>query len=185
MPKVPFADALIAVARDHFTFLTAGEEDQQPGDVETRMGKIEETLQRILAQLPAPKGPAPTAAPLVPAAKSKAGVPGKKPSASPAPAAGLDPTMMQQALQAGVSPEALGEVMSLVGSRPPGKIAPQAVQDAVELTSDEDGSGACLAARRIWLCRPSRARCAAALKDCDLHACREEAEEKTAVWRRF
>lgn len=139
VPKVPFADALIAVARDHFTFLTAGEEDQQPGDVETRMGKIEETLQRILAQLPAPKGPAPTAAPLAPAAKSKAGVPGKKPSASPAPAAGLDPTMMQQALQAGVSPEALGEVMSLVGSRPPGKIAPQAVQDAVELTSDEDG----------------------------------------------
>ena len=139
VPKVPFADALIAVARDHFTFLTAGEEDQQPEDVETRMGKIEETLQRILAQLPAPGGPAPTVAKVAPAAKSKAGVPEKRPSAAPAAAAGLDPVMMQQALQAGVSPEALGEVMSLVGSRPPGKIVPQAVQDAVELTSDEDG----------------------------------------------
>ena len=138
VPKVPFADALIAVARDHFTFLTASEEDQQVEGVETRMAKIEETMRKILAQLPQQKGSTP-AAPLAPAAKPKATVSRKKPTAPTAPAAGLDPTLMQQALQAGVSKEALGEVLSLVGGQPSAKIAPQAVQDAVELTSDEDG----------------------------------------------
>ena len=138
VPKVPFADALIAVARDHFTFLTASEEDQQVEGVETRMAKIEETMRKIPAQLPQQKGSTP-AAPLAPAAKPKATVSRKKPTAPTAPAAGLDPTLMQQALQAGVSKEALGEVLSLVGGQPSAKIAPQAVQDAVELTSDEDG----------------------------------------------
>eukprot|EP00435_Cladocopium_sp_Y103_P038293 s672_g10.t1 len=140
IPKVPFADALIAVARDHFTFLTAAEEEQQKGGVEERMSKIEQQLQRILEHLPPQKGPAPASSRMQPTAKPKASVSKKQ---APAPvAAGLDPTMMQQAVQAEVSPEALAEVLSLVGNKPAEKVPPHAVPDTAELTSDEDGAGA-------------------------------------------
>lgn len=133
VPKVPFAEALVAVARDHFTFLT---------------------VQKILSQLPVQQGIVLPAAPAASAAKPKASAPKKNIPAPPVRAAGLDPTLMQQALQAGVSPEALGEVMSLVGNQPPAKIAPQAVKDAVELTSDEDGPEPALAPGESGLADP-------------------------------
>lgn len=45
---------------------------------------------------------------------------------------------MQQALVAGVSPEALTEVGKLVGNQQVAKVVPKEVKDTVELTSDED-----------------------------------------------
>ena len=121
---LPFGPALAAVARDHFTFLSAEESVQSTGPAapqqlpvvspspagadspyERRFETIENALGLITEQL---KSLASAAAP----AASPQAVSGVSPK-PPDLYTGLDPGAVQHALQAGVSTEALGELASL------------------------------------------------------------------------
>ena len=110
-PSLPFAGALVAIAGDNFSFVTAESEPQQKeaGAVEARFVAIEEGLRQLTKAMQSSKGPTPMAA----ASKSRA-----KPQPAPAPELppGLDPGVAQQALQAGVSRKALEEMAAVINT---------------------------------------------------------------------
>lgn len=119
--RAPYAPALVAAARDHFAFLTASEGlaggvDGPPGldmggvALVSRLSALEDGMARLLARLDVPADyAAPMAAPL-PKAAARTAVQGKDRVA----AEGINPLVANQALQAGVSQEALMEMMGLV-----------------------------------------------------------------------
>ena len=109
--EIPLAQALVAVSRDHFTFMTAESEAPAKGkevQLEGRMDKLEEGLSQLITMVgqlrgqqpapPQPTGPTGTApAPVVP--------PGLE---------GMVPGRARQALAAGVEPGALAELRGLL-----------------------------------------------------------------------
>ena len=122
VPLEPFAEALVAVGRDHFTFLSAeSAADPQSGmvDIEERMGKMEAGLEKLLKmvtglQLP-PGPPAPSGGLTSGGGERSAGATAKVP---PTGAGGLDPMLMQQALASGLDPSTVAEFGKLL--QPPG-----------------------------------------------------------------
>ena len=117
-PKAPFAKALVAVARDHFTFMSADSTGavapgfDGPGQVEARLDGLEKGLAAIqegLARLTKDE------------TKPRAGAAGATAKAVGRPPIphGIDPVVGQQALQAGVTPDALEDMAKVLGL-PPG-----------------------------------------------------------------
>jgi len=136
MMKLPYAPALLAVAKDHFTFLSAESAAPQPGlsqspqvVYEARMSALEDGLQEI-KQLLVAQQPAAPRPPALRNAKPKVKF---SPSALPE---GVDPAVAQQALQAGVSPAALQDIAASMGLPIQSKMTAQAA--AVAVSSDEE-----------------------------------------------
>lgn len=113
--KLPYAESLVAVAKDHFTFLSLPEGHQggegQVGQrlkvVEDGLLQLQNTLEKLLERQPAAQ-PSPHTAyreqPARPKPRSQAAPPG------------LDPVVAKHALQAGVSERALAEVAALANT---------------------------------------------------------------------
>ena len=121
LQQVPFAPGLVALCNDIFAFITAEsqahKEEHAPGEVggaehlESRMLAMEAMLQEVFAHLPqasttAPRAPGLLRARAKPAPAPDAGLPGN-----------IDPAVAQQALQAGISAEALQDMSRIVGDR--------------------------------------------------------------------
>ena len=122
VPLEPFAEALVAVGRDHFTFLSAeSAADPQAGvaNMEERMGKMEaglEKLLKVVTGLQVPPGPPPPHG--GPAPNGGARNVGATAKAPPTGAGGMDPMLMQQALASGLDPATVAEFGKLL--QPPG-----------------------------------------------------------------
>lgn len=133
MPTVPYAEALVAVCRDHFEYLTAESGDGPEGEakVSNRLGKLEEgfdEIREMLRGLVAAKSlPSPLVPPVSKAQPSK--------QSKPAGVPGLDPQLVQQALASGITPAALGEMSKLFA--PPGFPAAQPARGQVGSDKDE------------------------------------------------
>lgn len=147
--RLPFAEALVAIARDHFVFVTAesGGLDAPPGlgdvDLAKRVEAMESGLadiRQLLEALNQGGGATRMSQGGGTAIKAKA-------RAKPAPAPpsvlgdgidGMDPAVVQQALMAGVSSEALREVAAAMNLKvtPAPPAAPQA--DDLNRSSDEE-----------------------------------------------
>eukprot|EP00438_Fugacium_kawagutii_P022422 Skav224784 [mRNA] locus=scaffold428:252344:254481:+ [translate_table: standard] len=108
--KWPYAKALIAVAQDHFEFATATSQGQV--DEQAALAAKVEQLEKQLQELLQPKAKARSTPPSRSAARPQA--------AAPLPP-GVDPGVAQQALMAGMSPQALAEVGQVLrGQAAPG-----------------------------------------------------------------
>ena len=134
-PFVPYAPALVAVAQDHFAFVTAYE-GGEAGEMKVRMEKLEDGLVQVLTELGRLRQPTKVtglaATPKPAAAKSQ------KQVATAAAPAGLNAALVQQALHAGVSQQALAEVSALLGGVPANKMTAADAPDFKELTSDDE-----------------------------------------------
>jgi hypothetical protein len=97
-PDLPFAEALGAVANDHFRFVTA---ESEPGikGMEARFAALEQQMAQLLRQ----SSKDVTSSPGDAARPKRRAAPIAAPDLPP----GLDPGVAQQALQAGVSRQAL------------------------------------------------------------------------------
>eukprot|EP00438_Fugacium_kawagutii_P028400 Skav205713 [mRNA] locus=scaffold608:44665:46853:- [translate_table: standard] len=132
---IPYGPALVAMAQDHFTFHTATEAgekdntDRRLSSLEDNLAKLTTMMEKLLPQA----SPSKHTGYREPALKKK---PEKKQSARIPP--GLNPMVAQQALQAGVSQEALAEVGALVGFSPTQLPATAQAPDQKELTSEEE-----------------------------------------------
>lgn len=145
LPRLPYGEALLAVAQDHFAFLSA--ESQAPApevSVEKRLTSVEENISSILKELQALT--APKAVPL-PSRQGQAPPATQVPRVEAPP--GLDPHIAHQAVAAGVSRQALAEIGGVVGQHqlpaaPPGQ---QALVRGISSDEDEgdehlgDGTG--------------------------------------------
>ena len=148
-PMLPYARSLVAVARDHFTFFSAESGGGGTDPAELRLLTLEKSVQEIMNKLgklvdgdrlgaqpkkaPAPSVPAP--------AKSLAK---KKVSAPPGLAQGLDPVAVEQALQAGVSPDAVAEMGRFLALQPGGAQPPRLQAAAVLDSSEEEEEDAAI-----------------------------------------
>lgn len=116
--KLPYAKALLAVCKDHFEFATA---ESAPGQADagvvSRLQAVEGYMAEIRAGLsrlqPLPGLPIPEPRARKSALRNGGAVP-KAPTLPP----GVDPTVARQALQAGVSPEALSEMAAMFAGAP-------------------------------------------------------------------
>ena len=139
----PYAQALAAVAQDHFAFqsaesVAAGKED--PEEVEDRLVRLEtgmmdliSTMRELTAEQKAAKVPRPH----VPA--QAASLPPRDPARrSVPPPPGLDPQVVQQALQAGVSWQALQEIGNVMKKQQNKAAGVKPEELAPQLSSDED-----------------------------------------------
>ena len=135
--QLPFADALVQVAQDHFAFFSAAEEADGAKEPELgsagldgRVQHLEIMIQNMNATLASlvpttPKvtfqeAPPPAVARKLPTAKKKV-----KEEERPQEAGGekypdLDPGVVNAALQAGVEPSALAEMQALITKNPKG-----------------------------------------------------------------
>ena len=140
--KLPYARALISVARDHFEFQTAdsGGAGGAGGDP-----ALAQRLAALEAELAALRDGAPRGAGRARTQTSQLGAAPKKAAVAPQIPPGLDPALAQQALQSGMSPDALGELSNLMGgvglrprAAPPPRGARQAAVDSEEEAEEED-----------------------------------------------
>ena len=124
-PDLPFAEALAAVANDHFSFVTAESEVAATG-MEARFAALEQQMQEmmgLLRQSSGGRGKDPTTA-----ARAK------PPDLPP----GLDPGVAQQALQAGVSRQALEEMAAVLSAPRPSALRQPTVVDVPHVTFEEE-----------------------------------------------
>ena len=144
-PKLPFARSLVAIAQDHFTFLSADSGAgllQSAGEADARLAVLEKSVQEIMNRLgklvddkeeksrpPALRKPRPDGEVL-----------GRKPPVIPAHPPGLDSAAVQQALQAGVSPEAVAEMGRFLALQS-GLTQPSRIQAATLDSSEEEEEG--------------------------------------------
>eukprot|EP00438_Fugacium_kawagutii_P004856 Skav221077 [mRNA] locus=scaffold3118:408562:418463:- [translate_table: standard] len=137
--KLPYGESLVAVAKDHFTFMSVSEQQVDDKDemhlrmktVEDGLHKLQSTLEKLLEGNG--RQPLPKAGPHSSYRKQAApSVVGKAPP-------GLDPVVAKHALQAGVSAQALEEVAALADrSLVPLQQPSKKMQEAAELSSDEE-----------------------------------------------
>ena len=138
LDNLPFAQSLVEVAKDHYTFFTAESASgavPDAGNVGQRLGVLEQSLQAIQESLeklqPQPSSSRPPA--LRPTSKAAAKGP-------PAPA--MDAQVARQALAAGVTPDALDEMAGFLGlppGLPPAASHPRVkIVDPVESEEEED-----------------------------------------------
>eukprot|EP00435_Cladocopium_sp_Y103_P033667 s2641_g8.t1 len=153
LSKLPFAKALVAIAKDHFEFATAAEDPpavRSSPEVEQRMQALEEGMKQLQASLEKfhGGGAAPDAGRRAP---SVARAPGRSRGAPEAAGEhqalrGIDPGLARQAKLSGVSEAALGEFAQMLGGTAlrPGsavpRVAPQRKQ-AISEDEDEDLDG--------------------------------------------
>ena len=134
---LPFAESLVAAARDHFTFLSYSEGGAQGkgGHVEGRLQSLEEGLSKLQATLEAALGSQGPAA--AGSKKTKPAAPAKTRKSVETPP-GLDPVVAQHALQSGVSQDALAELAQLqVAGK--GHAGGKKTAAVLEEVSSEDG----------------------------------------------
>ncbi len=145
---LPFARALVAVAKDHFTFLSAESAGMavagEGAGLEQRLAALEKTLHTVsesLRVLQAPPARPPSHA--VKATAKPKPVQGTPVKFAPPP--GLDASVAVQAMQAGVSGLALQEIAEVVGVSPDARRqgqVPSAVQaevvDGEEMSEEEE-----------------------------------------------
>ena len=146
VPKFPFARALVAIAKDHFEFATAEEGGRaQPGappGLEVRVQNMEEILRELrqgIAGLQAQTAQPSRAPLLTPAAKPKPAGAGR--GSVPQPASlppGVDPGLARQALQSGVTPDALGEFAHLLQGAQLGRGLPAPRAPAAQAVDSEE-----------------------------------------------
>lgn len=135
-----YAKALLAVARDHFDFFTAESEIQPPPEavvaedashIDQRLAMLEASMKSIQEGMKR----------LLPPAQPKTLFTGR-PKAPPGLPANLDPVVARQALQAGVSREALVEMASMfpaaAPAAPPGLSRPAPRKDAIDSEEEEE-----------------------------------------------
>ena len=146
---LPYAASLVAIAKDHFTFLSAesGHRAAAKPDQEERIAVLENSLDKILKKLDALGSSPPTAAPSgsdPPAGRgARAKHQPRRPAAVEAPP-GLDAGLVQQALNAGVSNKALAEMSKLVQAQPAGAPAdrlPLGLPEEVSSAEEEEAVG--------------------------------------------
>ena len=137
-PDLPFAGALVAVAGDHFTFFTAESEAARSSQMEERFAALEKQLAQVAQAVSGKGGLGPTVMPTQP--KSAAKKTNARPTMSPELPPGLDPGVAQQALQAGVSRDALEEMAGLMAAPRPGVLRPPAEsrEQHVRFVDDEE-----------------------------------------------
>ena len=133
--QLPYADALVQVAQDHFAFFSAAEEadeakEPEPGSagLDDRVQHLEIMIQNMNATLASlvpttPKVtfqevPPPAVARKLPTAKKKAKETEQPMEEGPERFPDLDPGVVNAALQAGVEPSALEEMQSLMTKNP-------------------------------------------------------------------
>ena len=138
--KLPFAKALVAIAKNHFEFATAAEGGSAPGapEVERRMTALEEMMREMrdgMRQLSKQPG---TAA----ASKKAPKLPAPSVAAGGLPA-GMDPGLARQAMMSGVTPSALGEFAHMLGGQNPRPNAPlpRQLKTAQAVISDDEPEG--------------------------------------------
>ena len=133
LPMMPHAEAMKAVAQDHFTFFSPESNLDGDQDQEDRLSKLENSVAEILQVLKGQKPPSRPATP-PPAGGPKAK---SKTSALKVPQ-GLDPQVVMQARAAGISEKALKELGQALRDHPAQlpPVDPQYIAPAV--TSDED-----------------------------------------------
>ena len=131
-PDLPYAGAMVAVAGDHFSFVTAESELPQE-KLESRFAALEKQMSEVLGAL---KKEAPAAAKtqIRPPALRKAAVPSVLAETPP----GLDPGVAHQAMQAGVSRKALEEMASLMHAPRHGLPPPAPRQPDVHFEDDDE-----------------------------------------------
>ncbi|CAK9095183.1 unnamed protein product, partial [Durusdinium trenchii] len=146
-PVLPYARSLVAVARDHFTFLSAESGLGQPeggGTVsESRLANLEKSVQDImnkLGKLVDQQGPTPS---LKTKEKEKTRPQTQRPVAPPpeeafAPPPGLDPQAVHQALQAGVTPNAIAEMGRFLALQPAPAQKPRLLVEPVDSSEEEE-----------------------------------------------
>lgn len=144
LPRLPLASALIAIAKDHFEVFYTGESGQAPppglgdgGDphgLAERIAALETELAAAKSQLggAARKSALKKPAYVAPTPKKTSRRAGDLPE-------GVDPGVAAQALQAGVSPEALREMAAIL-QLPQRSVPPAALP--VEHSSEEELDGA-------------------------------------------
>eukprot|EP00435_Cladocopium_sp_Y103_P007514 s684_g2.t1 len=127
---LPYAAALVAAARDHFTFMSAesaGQPVRPPGlskdPAGARLAALEEELARLRQEVAGGKASVMKAAPKQRQRAERQELP-----------AGIDPGVAQQALQAGVTPAALQEMAVAMGLPRP---EPKGVAVEDELSEEE------------------------------------------------
>ena len=138
---LPYAQSLVAIAQDHFAFVTAESERNPPQDYESRLSSVESNLQEVLKQLQKLTATAPTVASSALGAAPKSHV--KKAASLRSPPfipPGLDPATAQQALAAGVSAEALEDMAAFLDKRPMSAKVPaaQPIPEEVISTDEEE-----------------------------------------------
>ena len=128
--RLPFAEALGQLCQDHFAFFSFGEETQEPGgggasgsgDMSGRMAAVENALISItqsIAELSKKMEPRVTfAADSTPLAASAKAVPAAAKGVGGALFPGLDPGVVQAAMNAGISKESLEEMQKLLQLNP-------------------------------------------------------------------
>ena len=133
----PFAESLVAAARDHFTFLSFSEGAGKAPVLEERLKVVEDALVKMQSSLDAAlkARAAPEAAP---GERPGRRIPARKKPALPTPLGlGLDPMVSQHALKAGVSPEALAELARLKVPENPVARKQGGGADALEVSSSD------------------------------------------------
>lgn len=115
---LPYGKALVEVANEHFGFVTAESEVQQPhGTVpplEDRLRMLEENLEAMRGSLAAIAGEARGGGRAVPLPAK----PSPKPAPAPKDLPGMDPTTVRAALQAGIPAHHLEEMAKIMSTRP-------------------------------------------------------------------
>lgn len=112
---LPYARALLAAANDHFTFVTAESGGAGPpvNKTEARFAALEAQMSELInlvKKSPAQEAPPPSPVPR----KSALKTPSKRRGADGGYPTGLDPVVVQQALQAGIAPESIDEIGNLM-----------------------------------------------------------------------
>ena len=141
-PKITFARSLVAVARDHFTFLSAESggmgHPRGGGEVaEERLASLERSVQEIMNKLGKLVEEKPRQPALGGKAKSAARPDPKHAGELTAPP-GLDPQAVQQALRAGVTPEAVAEMGRFLALQPAPAARPRLQAVALESSEEEE-----------------------------------------------
>lgn len=135
---LPYAQALVAVARDHFTFLSAESGIAPPGldpvpGLQQRVQQLEGAIAGIQEGIKELLNEKKTAPPSALKAKPKTSA---KQQRLPA---GVDQAVASQALQAGVSPQALAEMAAVLGLPEKSRADPVRAAVAGESSEEEDG----------------------------------------------
>ena len=129
--RAPYAASLVAVSKDHFTFMTAESEKLEPPPgldtlMDQRIAALESGLAAIQEGLKELK---PKAAPFIARPKPK-------PHSGARATAGMDPGLARQGAAAGVTSGALDEMATILAGRGPAPVP--GVAPPVEVPSSED-----------------------------------------------
>ena len=155
---LPYGKALVEVANEHFGFVTAESEVQQPHGavppLEDRLRMLEENLEAMRGSLAAIAGEARGGGRAVPLPAK----PSPKPAPAPKDLPGMDPTTVRAALQAGIPAHHLEEMAKIMRTRP-ARLEDVPRKSALKKPAQGGARGrrrgwrSRTYPRRIWICR--------------------------------